>query len=253
MEGNERSDGAHAPTLTTENGWTVVRTDDVPPAFSDIRGLNGGALCPARPVERDTLDELAFLFRERRRAMGARRADALWIADPLETWLTCIGGADGGDGLDRESVAMLAVGMREALCMRDALAVSVIVPDAGHDRLVRLASRPHAPENVGYLSNAIEGTFRDASFVPDLARCGRGLAALAQIVASVPESHQTQPLAVIAYLLWWMGHAHATHYALCALAQDGRCTLAAIVLSASEHGLRPAWSPPLTEDGAARA
>lgn len=210
--------------------------------FADIRQLHGGTLYEAHRVSRRDLDELVQLFRERRRAMGSGAADEIWFADLLDDWTACMDG-DETDGLDPQTIAGLAVGMREALSMRDALILTIIGgDDATRERVMQIGCHPHMPSSADIVAAMIEGTFTDASMRPDPARCGRGLALMAQIIASVDERYTAHPLAAIAYMLWWIGHEHAVAYALRALAADGECQLAVIVLAAVQRGMGPAWT-----------
>lgn len=188
------------------------------------------------------LEELALLFRDQRRDMGAEAADGEWFSDPLDAWLACLG--NRRRGLDRESIAYLAVGMRGALSLRDALIVSLIAPQTNRDQLMQLGVRPHRPANADYLGRVLSSTFDDVASKPDALRCSRGLGMLVQMVCSVPDAYRVQPMAVIAYMLWWIGDAHAAAYAVRTLALDERCTLALIVLTALEHGIAPAWAGP---------
>ena len=57
----------------------------------------------------------------------------------------------------------------------------------------------------------------------------------------VPESFSVQPLAVLAYVMWWMGDSRAVAFALRCLMLDEDCSLAAIVCSAYQRGVMPAW------------
>ncbi|KAB8288525.1 DUF4192 family protein [Bifidobacterium avesanii] len=187
----------------------------------------------------DDMTQVTELFREQRRQMGVEESDAAWFADPLDDWLACL--ERGGDGLSRESVASLAAGMREKLAFRDALIVSLLCRGVDRSQLMELAARPHRPESVRCLSRALNDAFRDADAAPDRRRCERGLKMLAQIARAVPPGWRVQPMTLVAYVLWWMGDPRAVVYAVRVLADDERCTLAGIVLSAMEHGIAPAW------------
>lgn len=188
----------------------------------------------------DEMTQVVRLFRAQRRRMGVEDSDEAWFSGPLDDWLACLNGT--GEGLERESVAGLAVGMREKLAFRDALIVSLVCAGARRGELLELGARPHRPGSVAYLSRALGDAFRDPKAVPDETRCERGLYALAQIVRAVPADFRVQPMAVIAYVLWWMGDPRAVAYAALAAAGDGRCNLALIVLSAAERGIAPAWT-----------
>ena len=227
--------GAQAGLLSERDGWRVVCVDP----RDDARREADRGPGPAAPDGELEFDDAVQLLRERRRAMGASQADALWFADPLHAWMTRL---DAGGTLDRGSVVMLAAGMRETLAMRDALVVSVIDAEADEGTLVSMASRPHERDNVRRLGRMVEGTFSDTSYRPDSGRCGRGVAMLEGIVGEAPERFHAQPLAALAYLTWWSCAGGAAGYALRALALHPRCTLAAIVLAAEEHGITPAWA-----------
>ena len=196
-------------------------------AFSDIVA-DSSCDYDSERFEDAELEELTLLFRDRRRDMGAEAADMTWFVDPLDAWLACLD--NRRRGLDRESIAYLAVGMRGAVSMRDALIVSLISAQTDRERLMQLGVRPHRPANSSYLGRVLGSTFDDAEGRPDAPRCSRGLGMLVQMVRSVPDAYGVQPMAVIAYVLWWVG--------------DGRCTLALIVLAALEHGIAPAWVGP---------
>ncbi|WP_291527687.1 DUF4192 domain-containing protein [Bifidobacterium sp. UBA744] len=210
-------------------------------AFSDIVA-DSSCDYDSERFEDAELEELTLLFRDRRRDMGAEAADMTWFVDPLDAWLACLD--NRRRGLDRESIAYLAVGMRGAVSMRDALIVSLISAQTDRERLMQLGVRPHRPANSSYLGRVLGSTFDDAEGRPDAPRCSRGLGMLVQMVRSVPDAYGVQPMAVIAYVLWWVGDIHAGAYAVRALAMDGRCTLALIVLAALEHGIAPAWVGP---------
>jgi len=46
---------------------------------------------------------------------------------------------------------------------------------------------------------------------------------------------------VLAYVMWWMGDSRAVAFALRCLMLDEDCSLAAIVCSAYQRGVMPAW------------
>ena len=68
---------------------------------------------------------------------------------------------------------------------------------------------------------------------------------IVEAVEDIDIELQAQPLAVISYLLWWMGDARAMLAAMRAVAIDEECSLAAIVIGAV-HGGR--WPAPARRD-----
>jgi len=62
------------------------------------------------------------------------------------------------------------------------------------------------------------------------------------IIGMVPERYHVQPLAIISYVLWWMGDERAMLCAMRALALDENCSLAAIICSAAHRHIGPAWA-----------
>ena len=61
------------------------------------------------------------------------------------------------------------------------------------------------------------------------------------VAADAPLRPAEQPLAVLAYVMWWMGDSRAVAFALRCLMLDEDCSLAAIVCSAYQRGVMPAW------------
>lgn len=170
-----------------------------------------------------------------------RTADAAWVERPFEDWARCLTGLSGE--LQEGSGNALAVGMAETLSIRDALIVSLVAGGEamGTTAMIEFASRPHDPKNVNLMCRLLAGAFEDEHALPDMARSRLGIHALEPMLRLRPERFRVQPAAVIAYVSWWAADARSASYALQALAIDGNCTLAAIVLSALEHGIRPAW------------
>lgn len=201
---------------------------------------DGQATNACEALNDNDMAQVVRLFRAQRRRMGVENSDEAWFSGPLDEWLACLEGER--EGLERESVAELAAGMHEKLALRDALIVSLLCAGSQRAKLLELGARPHRPGSVAYLSRAMGDAFRDPKAVPDADRCERGLRVLGQIVRAVPADFRVQPMAIIAYVLWWMGDPRSVAYAALAAAGDGRCTLAGIVLSAVEQGIAPAWT-----------
>lgn len=192
----------------------------------------------------DELDEaeaegLARRLREMRREQGPEHANEQWMDGPLHAWLDrlerrCV-------DLDTQTLAAIAVGMREVLSIRDALILSMLF-DAGRcgrRTLMGVLSRPRTDEVSNTVRDLLVTAFDD-EHGPDVDRCQTGVTMLTAMTCLMPHSFGAQPFAAIAYILWWLGDSRAPLYALRSLEVDDRCSLAAIVLSASERGLCPA-------------
>ena len=74
----------------------------------------------------------------------------------------------------------------------------------------------------------LQGAFFDERRRPDEPRCRAGADMLVAMADRVPESFSVQPLAVLAYVMWWMGDSRAVAFALRCLMLDEDCSLAAI-------------------------
>lgn len=153
------------------------------------------------------------------------------------------GGMGGGRGMTRTEMAVLGILIGETLPIRDGLIVSLmyIRDDLDFSRLLDLCLRPHRPDNVTLLCEILDSAFKDRRFHPNLSRCRAGLLLLDKMARYMCPGHKAQSRAVAAYTLWWMGGDGAADKAQEALADDGQCSLAAIVLSLTIHGILPAW------------
>ncbi|WP_221343557.1 hypothetical protein [Bifidobacterium sp. SO1] len=139
-------------------------------------------------------------------------------------------------------MAAFAVGMSESLPIRDAAIVSLVIGRPCDERMmIEIASQPHSDRVRCGMSDMMTNAFHDARARPDTERCRRGTAMLKRMGDAVPERWRVQPLAALAYVLWWMGDDLAVIRALECLALDEDCTLAGIVVSLIERGIRPAW------------
>jgi hypothetical protein len=195
-----------------------------------------------------TLEELetqAQLFREQRRYKGVAQADADWIARPFASWMrgleTAAVASQHETVLEREDMAMLAVGMAETLSIRDALIVSLVAGagQCSERRMVAFAAHPHDPRNARAMYRLLRGAFEDEQAPLDRRRCRAGVGMMLDVAQFTSGRFGVQPLAVAGYILWWLGDSSALRYALEALDRDDRCTLAAIICSALEHGIGP--------------
>lgn len=191
-------------------------------------------------IERALLRDEAQAFILARRQVGIVTADAEWVDTPFDDWLAAL---CGQDEMSVSSMARLAVGMSLSLPIRDALIISLVarqdISDAPVSKqlMVTFASRPHEPRNVASMSDMLSRAFEHRHVDLDVRRCRRGIDILTRMVRVLPEEYTVQPLAVLAYVTWWMNDERACAYALSALRLDENCTLAGIVCAALGQGL----------------
>ncbi len=191
------------------------------------------------PFTQNRMRKLREQLRRNRRDMGPEQANAEWIQEPLNAWL---GQLDAHTiDLDDENMAALAVGLNEVMSIRDALIISLIVDETvcDADMLMDIVSRPCTRRVSKAVHHLLSEAFDD-EFGPDRARCQAGLMMLNAMSKMVPKSMRAQPLAIIAYVLWWVGDGRASSYALQSLEVDRDCSLAAIVLKTLHCGMEPA-------------
>ena len=203
------------------------------------------------PIRATEMDQLGEQLTEDCKSQGMEEAIREFLDEPFGRWMDSLAGSpsvgDGPErarGLSRNDIRMIAVAMERAMSVRDALLVSIVV---GEDRsprefLMDFMTNPMDPDNSRRLEEILKDSFRNASKTPDTVRCDNGVTMMFDIIEMVPERYQVQPLAVISYVLWWMGDERAMLCALRALALDEDCSLAAIVCSAAHRHIGPAWT-----------
>lgn len=193
------------------------------------------------PIDEDVLEEMTRLFRAQRRRDGHRKATTAWLDGPLDDWLANLD--DGVAELSVDDMAAIAVGTCETLSIRDALILSLITDEESCPKaqLMEFAARPHLGRSKRRMCELLSAAFEDEGLAPDMERCQTGVIMLLDIACSVPPELSVQPLAMVAYALWWMGDEHAILFAMHCLAVDEDCSLAAIVFSAINRGITPAW------------
>lgn len=161
------------------------------------------------------------------------------LATAFDEWL---------DGLDtmqatptKHSMEILAKSMRESMALRDAMLLSVVCagnPEYDADKLRDYAAAPHIPNQqlAEWCERIMKWSFAHAGRETDkVSNAVRMLADITETVEDIDLSLQAQPLAIISYILWWMGDRSAMLPAKQALAIDEECSLAAIVVAAI-HG-----------------
>ena len=192
-------------------------------------------------IDDGLLEELTRRFRSQRRRNGHRKATAEWLADPMDDWLSNLD--NGRTELKCDDMASIAVGMHETLSIRDALILSLITSEEAcpKTQLMEFAARPQLARSKRRMCELLSAAFEDEGLVPDVERCRTGVIMMLDIARMVPSPLAVQPLAVVAYALWWLGDERALLFAVQCLAFDEDCSLAAIVFSAINRGLGPAW------------
>nr|WP_240542358.1 hypothetical protein [Bifidobacterium felsineum] len=189
----------------------------------------------------EDLEMMANAFHADRRERGPQQANADWVCDPLDEWLASLD--DGIAVLDAETMAVFAVGMNETLSIRDALILSLIVDEQECPKslLMEFASKPHSGKTKRRMSELLTRAFEDERITPDEERCRTGVTMLLNIATVSPVPYCIQPLAVAAYTLWWLGDVSSAALAMQCLVLDEDCSLAAMVFSAADRGVFPAW------------
>lgn len=203
------------------------------------------------PIPATEMDQLGEWLTEDCKSRGMEETIRAFLGEPFGRWMdfladspSGVDGPEGARGLSRSDILAIAVAMERAMSVRDALLVSIV---AGEDRsprgfLMDFMTNPMHPDNSRRLEGILKDSFRNVSATPDDARCDSGVTMMFDIIEMVPERYQVQPLAVISYVLWWMGDERAMLCALRALALDEDCSLAAIVCSAVHRHIGPAWT-----------
>ena len=181
-------------------------------------------------------------FEQDRRSNGMRKAVHSLISEAFLIWMDALEQASVKNdepwrvgvtrtecSLDRDTVIRITVGMGEMLSIRDALLISAIVDEqrASREFLMDFAERPKQPINAQRLEQLLSDAFHDPSARPDMKRCDQAINMLFDIIS---------------YIMWWMGQEGAMAAAISALAIDDQCSLAAIVCSAVERHIGPAWT-----------
>ena len=177
------------------------------------------------PFVFDELETRSQEFRNDRRLRGAQQANADWVAEPLDEWLSCLDA--GNTDLCRETMAAFAVGMRETLSIRDALILSLVIDESRCPKswLMEFAARPHLARTRTRMGELLTCAFEDEGMMPDKERCHTGIGMLLDIAET----------------LWWLGDPRAMVFALRCLLLDEDCSLAAMIFSAADRGVAPAW------------
>ncbi|KFI40132.1 hypothetical protein BACT_0834 [Bifidobacterium actinocoloniiforme DSM 22766] len=193
----------------------------------------------------ERMSQLLGRYRRERRERGVQEADRRWMERPLRVWVDGLGQAPPEKAsLDVASMMDIGVAIAQTMTIRDAIVISMLCPRSrleGSD-LINLCARPDLDESVRFLCRCLDSAFTDPAVRPDRPRCQAGLVMLDQMARGLPGAFQVQPLAIMAYVMWWMGRGDAMDCALRALSLDEGCTLASIILAALRHQVRPAWA-----------
>ena len=138
------------------------------------------------------------------------------LATAFDEWL---------DGLDtpqatltKHSMEILAKSMRKSMALRDAMLLSVICagnPEYDKGKLRDYAAAPRIPNHQlsEWCERMMKWSFAHAGHETDKDKVLNASRMLVDIVDTVEDTDlklQAQPLAIISYILWWMG-ARARH------------------------------------------
>lgn len=202
------------------------------------------------------MEEAISRFERDCRSDGVGETVRSFIREPLFIWMDALAQASDESvshsegefhaecGLDRNMIMRTTVGINQMLSIRDAFLISAIVDEryADRDFLMSFAERPKLSRNAQRLEQLLSDSFRDPLARPDMKRCDQAINMLFDIIDMIPKTYRAQPFAVISYIMWWMGQEGAMASAISALAIDDQCSLAAIVCSAVERRIGPAWT-----------
>ncbi|BDR54791.1 hypothetical protein KIMH_09020 [Bombiscardovia apis] len=194
-------------------------------------------------VANTQMAKLLDTYRMNRREHGVCEADREWMREPIKLWCHEITGGQESIAADSSPLMAIAVGMSETLPIRDAIIISMLCPRSmlSYKDLLRLCAEPYAQGNVQILCQSIDCAFTDPSMHPDVERCRNGLDLLDVMVTAMPDAYHEQPLAIMGYISWWLNREEGLDYAYQALQLNPQCTLASIITTAYQHGVKPAW------------
>lgn len=181
------------------------------------------------PICEAEMERLEDQLVEDCKSLGMAESIRDFLQEPFSEWMDELADeSSGGDDsspecrLSRNGAGALAIAMQQTMAVRDALLVSIIVDErrSSRDFLMGFMANPTLPGNTRHLEESLNGSFRDASRKPDTKRCDNGVNMMFDIIGMVPERYHVQPLAIISYVLWWMGDERAMLCAMRALALD---------------------------------
>ncbi|WEV58453.1 hypothetical protein OZX67_06395 [Bifidobacterium sp. ESL0728] len=190
----------------------------------------------------EELEAMARQLQQCKMEKGIAKANRDWLDAPFEEWNDNL--CNHVHNMSKPHAVAICVAMADMLSSRDALIMSLVGAThakIGVKAMLDLAAEPHDPANVIRLYRLLDAAFNDAEASPDLERCSCGIDMLADMSGMVCGRFEVQPLTVAAYGSWWVGSDDALDYAREALCLDEQCTLARIICSAINQGLRPAW------------
>lgn len=133
------------------------------------------------------------------------------LATAFDEWL---------DGLDtpqatltKHNMEILAKSMRKSMALRDAMLLSVICagnPEYDEGKLRDYAAAPRIPNHQlsEWCERMMKWSFAHAGHETDKDKVLNAIRMLVDIVDTVEDTDlklQAQPLAIISYILWWMG------------------------------------------------
>lgn len=181
------------------------------------------------PICEAEMERLENQLVEDCKSLGMAESIRDFLQEPFSEWMDELADESSGDDdsspecrLSRNGAGALAIAMQQTMAVRDALLVSIIVDErrSSRDFLMGFMANPTLPGNTRHLEESLNGSFRDASRKPDTKRCDNGVNMMFDIIGMVPERYHVQPLAIISYVLWWMGDERAMLCAMRALALD---------------------------------
>ena len=187
------------------------------------------------------MEEAISRFERDCRSDGVGETVRSFIREPLFIWMDALAQASDesvshSEGefhaeCGRNMIMRTTVGINRMLSIRDVFLISAIVDEryADRDFLMSFAERPKLSRNAQRLEQLLSDSFRDPLARPDMKRCDQAINMLFDIIDMIPKTYR-------------MGQEGAMASAISALAIDDQCSLAAIVCSAVERRIGPAWT-----------
>ena len=172
-------------------------------------------------------------YRQERRNLGVKETDAKWAKQIIGEWDRMLENNEPTINRPEEIKAI----MRENLAVRDAIIIASMSDKYSVTQLTSLAADAHSAKTKRIMNAILTEAFTDGKF--NKARSEKAARLLEQLIDGEDE-WTVQPHAIIAWLEWINGDENnAAMHAAKAYELDDKCGLAAMILTATFHGLKP--------------
>lgn len=172
-------------------------------------------------------------YRQERRNFGVKETDAKWAKQIIGEWDRMLESNEPTINRPEEIKAT----MRENLAIRDAIIIASMCDKYSVGQLTALAADAHGAKTKRIMNAMLAEAFTDGKF--NKTRSEQAASLLEQLTDGDDE-WTVQPHAIIAWLEWINGNENnAAYHAAKANELDDKCGLAALILTATFHGLKP--------------